>query len=262
MGQIRLSIESNAGGVGKSTIASQIAYLLSLHGKKVALFDLDTSASLNVFAGLEPASEQSSILKVFSDDFNGEWPLVPIWGNSLVDICQGHSDLERVSYSLVTRPLGEIYLSNLLEDYLLPHDFLIFDCPGTRGLMNLNALSASTHLIFVVEPEMKSIAGVSDMVGWYLNTSRMLRLKPKPELLGLLPSKVSFSGFAAHARSLSDLTKFGEQEEITVFKGIRHSKEFVNASEYGLPLRKHRPGHPANDDFEPIVRKLIELQEV
>ena len=257
MEQVRLVIDSNAGGVGKSTIASQLAYMLSVEGRTVALFDLDTSASLNVFTGLEPAERNNSIVKVFSQDFSGEWPLTPIWDTHAVDLCQGHKTLEQCSYEITGRTMREHILRGGLEEYPLNHDFVIFDCPGSRGLMNTNALASASHVLLIVQPEMKSIEGIAGMIEWFVVTSRSLRLDPQPKLMGLLPNMVNEKSQSAHRRAMDDLRAFGAQEQLKVFSGIRRSYEFANASEFGLPLRKFRPSHKANNDFKPVVQALL-----
>lgn len=47
-------IASNAGGVGKTTLAIHVGYRLAQHGVKTLLVDLDTNGSLARFCGLRP----------------------------------------------------------------------------------------------------------------------------------------------------------------------------------------------------------------
>ena len=86
MTQRRVMIDSNAGGVGKSTVAGQIATKLALRGYRVALLDLDISASQNVFFGLEHVVAENSVAKVFWKDFDGDWPLKKVEGVKELDI--------------------------------------------------------------------------------------------------------------------------------------------------------------------------------
>lgn len=62
--QIRLAIVSNAGGSGKTTVASHLAYAIGARGYKVVLIELDQNGSLAVFGGLPPAVADNSLANV------------------------------------------------------------------------------------------------------------------------------------------------------------------------------------------------------
>ncbi|HEY9663614.1 MAG TPA: ParA family protein, partial [Allocoleopsis sp.] len=59
--QIRIAIESNTGGSGKTTLATHLAYTLGKKGYKVVLIDLDQNGSLSLFTGkvTTPQRDQS-----------------------------------------------------------------------------------------------------------------------------------------------------------------------------------------------------------
>lgn len=82
MKQVVLWIGANAGGVSKTTLAVHIGYEMAKRGFDVVLLDLDTNVSMSQFCGLDkdPPLEQT-IAAVFSEDFDGNWPLLmPEWG--------------------------------------------------------------------------------------------------------------------------------------------------------------------------------------
>ena len=60
----------------------------------------------------------------------------------------------------------------------------------------------------------------------------------------------------AHMRAIKDLEEVLPSLELTLFPSIRNSKEFKNAAEYGVPLSAYRPGHPANEDIQPVILAL------
>ena len=78
--QMRLSIKTGAGGVGKTTLATNLGYEMANLGYKVAIFDLDPQASLNVFCRLDknPKPIQTTAW-IYSSDFDGNYPLIPVW---------------------------------------------------------------------------------------------------------------------------------------------------------------------------------------
>ena len=259
MNQIKLAIISNAGGVGKSTLAVNLAYDLAVRREhSVALIDLDPQRSLDVFCGLDPVDAEQSIASVLNSEFRGEWPLTNVWGNEKISVCQGHQTMEETSIALATHARGHFLLGRYMKKYPLPHQVVIMDCPATLGLIISNAISAATHLILPLQTEYKAVQGVADLIPWYLRKSEELDLDPSPELLGIVPSDYDKSS-ATHRDILEQLEGIAEQLEAKLYPAIRHSKELVNASGLGLPLRAYRPAHQANKDFQEIADDLSKL---
>lgn len=255
---IILSILANAGGVGKTTLGVHLAYEISRHKFSVALFDLDPQKSLDVFCGLPPTEATNTVVSVFSKNFKGEYPLTTCWGNTHIQVCQGHPTLAEVANELVVRKRGEYVLADRLKSYPLPHDLVILDCPATLGMLNVNALAASTHILVPVQLEMKSIAGSAELVEWCISTSEELHLAPRPPILGFVPSMYD-ERRAIHKAYLQQLPAMAEELHIKVYPRIRDSSEFKNASANGLPLQKYRPAHPACNDFKEIANDLTNL---
>lgn len=88
--QIRIAIESNAGGSGKTTLAIHLAYALGKKGYKVILIDLDQNGSLSLFTGERTTyGREQSLAAIFDAGFDGNYPLVAIWKDyvdKLIDI--------------------------------------------------------------------------------------------------------------------------------------------------------------------------------
>lgn len=258
MKQIVLSLLANAGGVGKTTLSVHIAYSMYKRGFSVALIDLDPQRSLDVFCGLELVEAANTSAYVLSKDFKGDWNLVPAWEDTSVEVCQGHPMLAEVANELVVRKRGDYALADRLKKYPLPHDLIILDCPATLGMLNVNALAASTHLLVPVQLEMKAISGSAELVEWCISTSDELQLEPRPPILGFVPSMYDDS-VAMHRQYLEQLPEIARQLHLKLYPRIRSSNEFKNASAHGLPLQKYRPAHKACKDFKQIADDLVAL---
>lgn len=256
--QTVISILANAGGVGKTTLAVHIAYEMSRRNFSVALFDLDPQRSLDVFCGLSSAEPSKTTTHVFAKGFQGSYPLISCWGSPKIEVCQGHPSLTEVANDLVIRKRGEYILADRFKSHPLGHDLIILDCPATLGMLNVNALAASTHILVPVQLEMKSIAGAAELVEWCINTSEELQLEPRPPILGFVPSMYD-ERRAIHKSYLQQLPVIAEELQIKVYPKIRDSSEFKNASANGLPLQKYRPAHQATRDFQEIADDLTDL---
>lgn len=261
--QIRLALLSNAGGSGKTTLATHLAYLLGSKGLSVLIIDLDPQGSVSLFCGVTPTDDQGSVSLVLRDDFKGDWPFIQLWCDRTKNVQAIRGDLELVQSQneLVLHPRGAYLLADRLQDFPVTHDVVILDCPATLGPLPRIAVSASTHLLIPLQVEPKSTAGAGKLLEWFYASVRELRLNPEPELLGIVPNQYD-KDIAIHRNILSDLAPQLEQLQIPFFQPVRFSSEFKNASARGLPLHATRPGHSACKDFSPIIDAVMSLVEV
>ena len=77
-------------------------------------------------------------------------------------------------------------MSERLNKYPLVHNLIILDCPATLGMLNVNALAASTHILVPVQLEMKAISGSAELVEWCITTADELQLTPRPPKILIL----------------------------------------------------------------------------
>jgi chromosome partitioning protein len=273
--QIRLAICSNAGGSGKTTLATHLAYAIGKRGYKVTLIELDHNGSLCIFGGLLPVPPEKSLAAVLKKDFQGNYPLIPLWTEyvSTVTAIQGGGALEESYAELYAYDRRHYTLQDRLEDYPLDSDLIIMDTPASLEPMGLLALAACTHVLAPIKPEWKDSGSLASLVDWYYTKVRELRLKPRPQILGFVPSRVDLQE-GTH-RDILGLDKKGNQRQdialeqtlsyqiqaldIHCFPQIRESSYYLRASGAGLPLHVYRPSCPFTQDFEPIVKQTIEL---
>ncbi|HIK54224.1 MAG TPA: ParA family protein [Synechococcales cyanobacterium M55_K2018_004] len=274
--QIRLAIASNAGGSGKTTMAIHLAYGIGARGYKVTLIELDHNGSLSVLAGLPPSGHaENSLAKVLSKDFQGDYPLVQLWEDrvSTVSAIQGGAPLEAAIANLYSANRKHYILGDRLEDFPLEADVIIFDTPASLEPMGLLALAACTHVLAPIKPEYKDTGALAGLLNWYYEKVAELRLKPRPEFLGFVPSRVDLNE-AIH-RNILGLTQKGEPNKkidpsetlpyqiqqlgIHCFQHIRESSYYLWASGAGLPLNVYRPGCSFYQDYDPIINTLIQL---
>ena len=256
--QTRLALLSNAGGSGKTTLATHLAYTLGSKGLSVLIIDLDPQGSVSLFCGLDDPEEDQTLSAVLRDDFDGNWPFISLWSDRVknVQAIRGDLNLVQSQNELVLNARGAYLLADRLQDFPVEHDVIIFDCPATLGALPQIAISASTHLLVPLQVEPKSTSGAGKLLEWFYATVRQLRLNPEPELLGIVPNQYD-QRIAIHRNILEELTPQLDALGINCFSPIRFSSEFKNASARGLPLHSVRPGHSACKDFAPITDAIL-----
>lgn len=270
--QIRVALMSNAGGSGKTTLAVNVAYELASLGHSVCLFGFDPNASLTMFVGQEEPLPEDTLDRVFRLDFNGEWPLFDCWSDRTdkVQVCLGGMVMAHVAERLTTADRKTEMLADRLEDFPLPHDVLIYDCPGTVDILHKVALSASNLVLVPIQPDNKDMLSCGTLLGWIYEMTGTLRLKPAPRILGVVPNRVRLNDRAVHRDNLGLSNRQRTEDEpptlpeilgamdIRCFDLIKDSAEIGNAASVGLPLKTFRPGHKANQNFKQIANSILE----
>ncbi|BAZ33944.1 cobyrinic acid a,c-diamide synthase (plasmid) [Cylindrospermum sp. NIES-4074] len=263
--KIRLDIKSNAGGTGKTTLVTHLAYMLGAKGYSVTVIELDPLGSLKIFTGAfsknqDPPPEQT-LAAVLRDDFKGDYPLFPIWDNKVknVNVILGGAPLEESIQKVYSHSRKYYLLQDRLEDYPIESDIIILDNPGGLEPMGMLALAAATHILVVMQLEYKALYGAASLINWFYDKINELRLRPEPEILGFVPSQVNVKKIAAHRNIGAEMPNQLQEIGISCFPPIRESNQFINASGVGLPIHLFAPTCEAIKDFNPIVAKIIEL---
>ncbi len=177
------TVYSEAGGVGKTTLAANLAKVEVRTGRDVLVIDLDTQeASLSYLldvADNRSNKEADSLLRHMIDRPRGPFSEL-IKTSEGIDIVPAHNLLEYASKHLHRRAeeaadFGESFNPNkqLLRvlreaDIHKKYDTLIIDPPASPDIKLHNAIHATRHLVIPFEPSGKgyeSVQGLDDIVG-------------------------------------------------------------------------------------------------
>ena len=253
--QVVLGLLSEAGGVGKTTLAVNIAYDWVCRGRSAVIVDLDSNHSLEDFVGVPPnPAVERTIVKAFEVNFDGSWPLLAPLKEEKLQICQGHILMTEVFERLVNRKRREYVLSKLLRQYPLPHELVILDCNAGFDLMSFNVLAASTHLLIPLDMGVK-VKTAARLLQNILLVAEELELEPSPQILGLIPNRYN-KGAAVHEEFLGELPQIAQAMGVKLYPPIRIWQHLNNSAVFGLPLRKLRPRDPVVKVFTEIADDL------
>lgn len=132
------------GGLGKTTIASNLAVKLAENGKKVALIDLDLQfGDIHIFMDIVPKDTISELFQeAFSANIDSVRSYMTVHSSGVHILCSPKSPeyAETISSERVQS------LLSLLRSY---YDYVIIDTPPSFDEINITAIESSSTILFV-----------------------------------------------------------------------------------------------------------------
>ncbi|WP_164669401.1 ParA family protein [Virgibacillus doumboii] len=191
-----ISIMNYKGGVGKTTLSSNIAAELARKDKKILLIDMDPQTNLTLsFMDIDEwqsLDRQKRTIKHWYDDFldnNGQALLKDLIvtpnrvnerllkTDGRIDMICSHLELIHVDMELSSKLGGNTdrtirrnylkVLSNLqikLDDIKDDYDMVIIDCPPNFNIVTQNALAASDAYIVPAKADYLSTLGIDTLI--------------------------------------------------------------------------------------------------
>lgn len=145
----RFCVSNQKGGVGKTTVAINVAGALAARGREVLFVDLDPQGNATENLGLMDAYDEAppSLFDCLTDPTQRDAVYDLVYDHPEMDVLPSNIDMTAAEPELtLSRRSGE-QLSLLLGEVEDDYDYVVVDCPPNLGNLMDNALFATQNVL-------------------------------------------------------------------------------------------------------------------
>ena len=174
-----ISVANQKGGVGKTTTAINLAAALAQKGLRTLLIDLDPQGN-STMSFVDRKDVEKSMYEVLTDPNVSFFDIVKQTSVPKLTVAPARISLAKVESKLLGELDGHFRLKDKLQVVRESgeYDAILIDTPPTLGMITVNALVASTHILIPIQSSYFALEGTDDL----LETIEKIKNRPNPNL--------------------------------------------------------------------------------
>ena len=242
------------GGVGKSTVACQVAMRASAKGLKTLVIDLDpqghTSLAFRVFDPGGPTILDCLIKESNSKD------RAPIEDRTVevtpfLSVVPSNISLSTGEIKLVADNKRAERLKMLLDSIEHRWDLIIIDTGPSAGLLNINAFLASDEIVIVTETDFYSVAGLVTFFSIIEELEDDFGFRPA---IRIVPNRFDIRENSSQEALGALRANYSEYLTSTV---VRKNVDIKEAHKLGTPIWTYKSKSTGSEDLKSLTDEII-----
>jgi chromosome partitioning protein len=179
-----VAIANQKGGVGKTTTAINLAAALAAKGLKTLLVDLDPQANSSM-TFIEIHDLERTVYDVLAEPGAEVKEIIqPVDGTENLFIAPSTIALAKIESKLLGELDSYYRLKDSIKNIRNKYDYIVIDTPPTLGIITVNALVASTHVLIPIQSSYFALEGTDDLLETIDKVK--MRANPRLQILGAL----------------------------------------------------------------------------
>ena len=246
------AVTNQKGGVGKTTTAVNLAAALARKGHSTLLVDLDPQGH-STLAYCDPAECDLTVYDALVDaslHFSG---VVTSTSVSNLELAPSRISLAKLEIKLAGEFDGHYRLRDQLANFDHNYRFIIIDTPPTLGLLTVNALVASSHVIIPIQSSYLAMEGADDLLDTVSRVRQ--RVNPELELLGVVITMHDRRTILGRDVVEQVRTVFGEKVFETI---ISRNVRLEESPAYKESIFTHAPNSTGASQYARLGEEVLE----
>lgn len=243
-----IAVFSEKGGVGKTTLATNLSVSFAKRGYRVLLVDMDPQGHVANLFGVEPSRQSILSFLVRGDISSGVirstrienlWVIPSDWSlaDFTVNVARDHA--------------RHLKLRKALDKLRDSFDIIFIDAPPSLELITLNVLLAADGVIIPALLTYLGLAGVASTINVMVQTKKSF--KYSPGIVAIVPNM--YEENALSKELLEKLrTSLGKAVSKTI---IVKDPEVDKAQSFSATVLEVAPDSPASKNFEKLTDEII-----
>ncbi len=249
-------VVNNKGGVGKTSLCTNLAAVLSDRKKKTLLIDVDGQCNCSLAFGMMPYQHERSIHDVLLGKATIDEAIVKL--TKYLSLLPSSTEMNWFEFDILTErnfknPFN--LLKPLIDEIKNDYDYIIIDTPPSFGLIVGNVLMACDRVLIPSEADVFSVQGIMQVVKAIDSFTN--KHHPSLELAGVIPMRVEKST-KIHGGMLLSLETYCQVNGIRLFTAIPKSVKFSESvAVHGKPAVWSMRKNPIVKSYTRLAKEVF-----